>query len=329
MTTSVFPHTADRSAVIFLMGATACGKTELSFSLAESLNAEIISVDSALVYRGMDVGTAKPSVDERSRVPHYLIDVCDPWDSYSAARFCTDALSAIDDIQSRGKRALLVGGTMLYFKALEEGLADLPDADADVRNALVKQAQVNGWSSLHKELQAVDPVAAERIHPNDPQRLQRALEVYRLTGVAMSELQANTTSPLQIQPIKFALAPDKRSWLHERIALRFTNMLDDGFMQEMQSLRQNQRIHAELPAMRSVGYRQAWEHMETGSSDDTEWIAKAIAATRQLAKRQLTWIRSMNNLTTISCDRLSLQQQLELIGSAMNNHQSKSRDSVE
>lgn len=329
MTTPVYPLAANKSAVIFLMGATACGKTELSFSLAESLNAEIISVDSALVYRGMDVGTAKPSLDERSRVPHYLIDVCDPWDSYSAARFCTDAIATIDDIHSRGKRALLVGGTMLYFKALEEGLAELPDADAAVRKALVKQAQLNGWSTLHEELQAIDPVAAKRIHPNDPQRLQRALEVYRLTGVAMSELQANTTSPLQIPPIKFALAPENRSWLHERIALRFTNMLDNGFMNEMQSLRQDQRIHAELPAMRSVGYRQAWEHMDTGSLDDAQWIAKAIAATRQLAKRQLTWIRGMKNLTTVSCDTLSLQQQLELIGSTMNNHQPKSRDSSE
>ncbi|MFK7853480.1 MAG: tRNA (adenosine(37)-N6)-dimethylallyltransferase MiaA [Granulosicoccus sp.] len=329
MTTSANPLAANKSAVIFLMGATACGKTELSFSLAESLNAEIISVDSALVYRGMDVGTAKPSVDERSRVPHYLIDVCDPWDSYSAARFCTDALATIDDIHSRGKRALLVGGTMLYFKALEEGLAKLPDADAAVRKALVKQAQVNGWSALHEELQVIDPVAAKRIHPNDPQRLQRALEVYRITGVAMSELQANTTSPLQLPPIKFALAPESRSWLHERIALRFTNMLDNGFMQEMQSLRQDQRIHAELPAMRSVGYRQAWEHMDTGSADDAEWIAKAIAATRQLAKRQLTWIRGTNDLTTVSCDTLSLQQQLELIRSTINNHQTKPRDSSE
>lgn len=306
------------------MGATACGKTALSFSLADQLNAEIISVDSALVYRGMDIGTAKPSLEERSVILHHLIDVCDPWDSYSAARFCTDALAAIDDIHSRGKRALLVGGTMLYFKALEEGLAVLPDANADVRKSLLEQAQTNGWSSLHEELQGIDPIAAARIHPNDPQRLQRALEVYRLSGVAMSELQANTKSLLAQPPLKFALTPDNRAWLHARIAQRFTSMIDDGFMQEMVNLRQESRIHAELPAMRSVGYRQAWEHLELEIVDNTQWIDKAIAATRQLAKRQLTWLRGMNDVTIVSCDTLSLAEQLHLIESVLkpvSNHQ--------
>lgn len=311
------------------MGATACGKTALSFSLADGLNAEIISVDSALVYRGMDIGTAKPSIDEQTTVPHHLIDVCDPWDSYSAARFCKDALAAIDDIHSRGRRALLVGGTMLYFKALEEGLAVLPDADVDVRNALLEQAQANGWSSLHEELQQVDPTAAARIHPNDVQRLQRALEVYRLTGVAMSELQTNTQSLLTQPPIKFALVPDNRAWLHARIAQRFKGMIDDGFMHEMQTLRQDQRIHAQLPAMRSVGYRQAWEYLDSASVDDPEWTDKAVAATRQLAKRQLTWLRAMNDVTIVSCDTLSLAEKLHLIDSILSAHQSLPRDITE
>lgn len=317
MTASPSITAASEQRVVFLMGATASGKTALSFSLADKLNAEIISVDSALVYRGMDIGTAKPSRAEQVAVPHHLIDVCDPWDSYSAARFCKDALAVIDDIHSRGKRVLLVGGTVLYFKALEEGLAVLPDADADVRKSLLEQAQINGWTSLHEELQRVDPVAAARIHPNDPQRLQRALEVYRLTGVAISELQANTKSLLALPPIKFVLAPDNRAWLHARIAQRFASMIDDGFMQEMQTLRQEPRIHGQLPAMRSVGYRQAWEHLESDSVENLLWIAKANAATRQLAKRQLTWLRGMSDVTIIGCDTLSLSEQLHLIDSVL------------
>jgi len=314
--------------VIFLMGATACGKTALSFSLAAKLDAEIVSVDSALVYRGMDIGTAKPSVQERSAVPHHLIDVCDPWDSYSAARFCTDAHAAIDDVHSRGKRALLVGGTMLYFKALEQGLAVLPDADAGIRKSLTAQAQAHGWPSLHEQLQRVDPVAAARIHPNDPQRLQRALEVYQLSGVAMSELQANTRSLLTQPPIKFALVPDNRAWLHARIAQRFYSMLDAGFMQEMQTLRRNQNIHADLPAMRSVGYRQAWEHLESNDVDDTQWIAKSIAATRQLAKRQLTWLRGMKDVTVLGCDTLSLFEQLQVIDGVLNPDHSHHQETL-
>ncbi len=197
--------------VIFLMGATACGKTALSLSLAQALNAEIVSVDSALVYRGLDVGTAKPSAQELATVPHHLIDICDPWDIYSAASFCHDALQAIKDIQCRGKRVLMVGGTMLYFKALEEGLAKLPDANSDVRSKLLEEAEAAGWAAMHVQLQAVDPVAAARIHPNDPQRIQRALEVFRITGQAMSQLQADTHSLLERPPVKFALVPSDQA----------------------------------------------------------------------------------------------------------------------
>ncbi len=312
--------------VIFLMGATACGKTELSLSIARKLDAEIISVDSALVYRGLDIGTAKPSLEERQVVPHHLIDICEPWEIYSAARFCDDALQAIDDIRQRGKRVLLVGGTMLYFKALEEGLAKLPDADSAVRQSLMEEAERVGWAAMHEQLQAVDPQAAARIHPNDPQRLQRALEVYRITGVPMSRLQAETVSLLDRPPLKFALVPDNRDWLHRRIALRFSQMLDNGFLDEMRRLRQDSAIHAELPAMRSVGYRQAWEHMDeqdvnepmAGSQNDDAWVERAIAATRQLAKRQLTWLRGMNNVNLIACDSLSVAAQEQVMLSVIN-----------
>ncbi|MFK8082303.1 MAG: tRNA (adenosine(37)-N6)-dimethylallyltransferase MiaA [Granulosicoccus sp.] len=303
------------------MGATACGKTALSLSLAQSLDAEIISVDSALVYRGMDVGTAKPSCSERAGIAHHLIDITDPWQSYSAARFCNDANELIAQIHARGKRALLVGGTMLYFKALEEGLAELPKANAEVRMELSQQASLYGWQALHEQLAAVDPLAASRIHPNDPQRLQRALEVYRLTGVALSELQARTQSRLTAKPLKVALIPHDRHWLHQRIEQRFLMMLENNFMDEMLRLYRDERLNAELPAMRSVGYRQAWDHLDrvnqqsgdACASDDKEWINRAVIATRQLAKRQLTWLRSMSDVTRIECDTLSLEQQLACV----------------
>lgn len=307
--------------VIFLMGATACGKTALSLSLARALDAEIISVDSALVYRGLDVGTAKPSAQELATVPHHLIDICDPWDVYSAASFCHDALQAIKDIQYRGKRVLLVGGTMLYFKALEEGLARLPDANSEVRSILLEEAEAVGWAAMHVRLQEVDPVAAARIHPNDPQRIQRALEVYRITGQAMSRLQAETHSLLEHPPLKFALVPSDRHWLHERIERRFGLMIANGFLDEMHLLRSHSQIHAHLPAMRSVGYRQAWEHLDrvavhgdTNRQDsDRLWIEKAVAATRQLAKRQLTWLRGMKEVNDIACDLLSQASQQEYV----------------
>jgi tRNA dimethylallyltransferase len=298
--------------VVFIMGATACGKTELSLQLANKLNAEIISVDSALVYRGLDIGTAKPDFAERQGVQHHLIDICEPWQNYSAARFCEDACRLIAQIQERGKKVLLVGGTMLYFKALESGLARLPDADRQVRNQLSSQAEKAGWASLHRELQQVDPAAAKRIHPNDPQRIVRALEVYRLAGEPLSYLQKKTTGKLAVPPVKFALVPNDRSWLHNRIEQRFESMIQAGFMNEMQRLYDNPRIEAELPAMRSVGYRQAWQYIQGGKTDEL-WKEKAVAATRQLAKRQLTWLRGMSNVNIIACDLLSLEQQTSAV----------------
>lgn len=302
-------------APIFLMGATACGKTDFSLSIARPLNAEIISVDSALVYRGLDIGTAKPTISERASVAHHLIDVCDPWETYSAARFVKDACRLIAEIQARGRRPLLVGGTMLYFKALADGLAVLPEADAAMRQSMLKEASSRGWQALHEELARVDPTAAQRIHPNDPQRIQRALEVYRLTGSPMSVLQQQTHSPLKQAPIKLALVPTDRSWLHERIERRFSIMVETGFLDEVRALRRDKRIHADLPAMRSVGYRQALEYLLTTETtnnlqaNELDWVGKAIAATRQLAKRQLTWIRSMHDVHVIACDSPFVNEQ--------------------
>ena len=305
---------------IFLMGATACGKTALSLSLAKCLGAEIISVDSALVYKGLDIGTAKPTIAEREGVTHHLIDVIDPWQSYSAARFCSDANSLIDTIHARGKRVMLVGGTMLYFKALEEGLAELPEADEQIRKALANEANASGWQAMHAQLNHIDPVAAARIHPNDPQRVQRALEVYRISGVPMSELQSRTHSQLKTVPLKFALVPSERAWLHQRIEQRFESMLLNGFMDEVKNLRHDARMVAGLPAIRSVGYRQAWEFLDRQQNapvavqgNDVDWIQQAMAATRQLAKRQLTWLRSMENVVQITCDTLSIEQQFDTI----------------
>lgn len=299
-------------AVVFLLGPTASGKTSCSIELAKALDAEIISVDSALVYRGMDIGTAKPDMDERAGVEHHLIDICSPENAYSAARFCKEALQTIDDVHRRGKRALLTGGTMLYFNALEKGIAPLPDADPEIRAKLSEQGQKLGWPAMHERLAVVDADAASRIHPNDPQRIQRALEVHELTGTALSELQKQTHPLLPVPPIKFALVPDDRAWLHARIARRFELMLDQGFLDEVQNLRATYSLHADLPSMRSVGYRQAWEYLDGEVSRDT-MVERAEAATRQLAKRQITWIRSMQSLCKIGCDTLSVKQQVDRI----------------
>ena len=302
--------------VIFLLGPTACGKTASSIKLAKRINAEIISVDSALVYREMDIGTAKPSLTERDGVPHHLIDLCSPNDAYSAARFLDDALQAIAQVHNKGKRALLTGGTMLYFRALETGIASLPDASPSVREALSKEAERIGWPAMHNKLKQVDAVAAERIHPNDPQRLQRALEVYELTGKPLSELQKNTRSALAVPPIKLALIPEQRSWLHNRIETRFQLMLNDGLLQEVETLTKRYALNPNLPSMRSVGYRQVLEHL-SGETDHATMIAKAQAATRQLAKRQLTWIRGMHDLTAVNCDQLQIEEQVNTMIAAI------------
>jgi len=252
--------------VIFLMGPTAAGKTALSIGLAKSLGAEIISVDSALVYRGFDIGTAKPDLQERDGVRHHLIDVCEPWEAYSAAQFCNDAIKLIESIQSRGSVPLLVGGTMLYFNALQHGLSELPAADEAVRAGLLEEARLEGWSSLHEQLCRIDPVAGNRIHPNDPQRIQRALEVYRISGNTLTELQAEKRSFLAKPPCKLAMLPLHRNWLHQRIDQRFEQMLELGFLDEVCKLRRDPRMRQELPAVRSVGYRQAWEHLDQQAS---------------------------------------------------------------
>ena len=296
--------------LLFLFGPTASGKTSLSVELAKAIDAEVVSVDSALVYRHMDIGTAKPSVAEKQSVPHHLIDICEPDDPYSVARFSRDACAVINDIMQRGKSAVLAGGTMMYFHALENGLAPLPNADPAIRVQLTQEAQLLGWQALHDRLAIIDPISAQRIHPNDAQRLQRALEVFMLSGKPLSELQQQTQSPLSMQPLKFALVPDDRAWLHQRIAARLELMFADGLIDEVKQLRKNVSLHAELPSMRSVGYRQVWQLLD-GVYNEAQCVEKVLVATRQLAKRQLTWIRSANNYTTVLADKLDTQAQLQ------------------
>ena len=293
--------------VVFLIGPTASGKSALALPLAEALDAEIVSVDSAQCYRGMDVGTAKPSPVERARVPHHLIDVVEPQDPYSAARFADDALAAIREVRARGRRPLLVGGTVLYFNALQHGLAPMPAADPALRAALAAELAARGAAALHAELARVDPAAAARIHPNDPQRVQRALEVYRACGTPLSVLQRRTRPALAEPVVKLALVPGDRAWLHARIRARFARMLEHGLLDEVVALRARPGVHAGLPSMRAVGYRQAWEHLdalERGDAAEGAWVARAVAATRQLAKRQLTWLRGMADAGTLTCDDL-------------------------
>jgi tRNA dimethylallyltransferase len=277
--------------VIFLMGPTCAGKTALAVELVQQLPLEIISVDSALVYRGMDVGTAKPDAATLARAPHRLIDIREPSERYSAAEFRQDALAAIAEIRSRGRIPLLVGGTGLYFRALERGLSPLPAADAATRERLVEEAARIGWSGMHARLALLDPAAAARIHPNDPQRIQRALEVHGLTGRAMSEWwQQGREISNAFEISKFALCPEDRAELHRRAARRFEAMLAAGFLDEVAQLRARGDLHPDLPSMRVVGYRQAWLHLD-GKLNRTEMTAAAVAATRQLVKRQLTWLR--------------------------------------
>ncbi len=284
---------------IFLMGPTAAGKTDLALELARQLPCELISVDSALVYRGMDIGTAKPDRQILKDFPHRLIDIRDPLESYSAADFRSDALQAMAEITARGRIPLLVGGTMLYFKALEEGLADMPAADPGLRAELEQQAAEEGLPALHAQLMAIDPQSARRIHPNDPQRLIRALEVYRVSGITMSrhrELQqAAAGGGLPYAVARLAIAPLQRQALHERIAMRFRQMLGQGLVAEVEGLYRRGDLHAALPSMRSVGYRQVWEHLE-GNLPGDELELRGIVATRQLAKRQFTWLRSWDRL---------------------------------
>ncbi|VAX09354.1 tRNA dimethylallyltransferase [hydrothermal vent metagenome] len=277
---------------IFLMGPTASGKTELAVELMQELPCAIISVDSALVYRDMDIGTAKPSQGLLAKAPHRLIDICDPTETYSAARFREDALTAMADISANRRIPLLVGGTMLYFRALQYGLSDLPEADPAVRARLAAEAASEGWEQMHRRLAEIDQDAADRIHPNDPQRIQRALEVFELTGQTMSELQnRDGIQKLPYRLVKLVRAPAERAVLHRRIAKRFRHMLELGFETEVRGLLARGDLSPDLPAMRSVGYRQMLEYL-AGTNSYEQMSEKAIIATRQLAKRQLTWLRA-------------------------------------
>ena len=281
-----------------LAGPTASGKSALALALADAVPLEIVSVDSAQVYRGMDIGTAKPSTAERARVPHHLIDIVEPSERYSAARFAADAARLIGDINARGRAALLVGGTMLYVKALLDGLDALPEADADVRAAIDAQAAARGWPALHARLAQVDPVTAQRLEPNDAQRIQRALEVWQLTGRPLSKAHGQRLQAGLVLPL-LALEPTSRAWLHERIAARFHAMLRDGLVDEVRALRARGDLDASLPSMRCVGYRQVWQALDAGTLSGVAELG--IAATRQLAKRQLTWLRRMPGIR-VACD---------------------------
>ncbi|MEH6589980.1 MAG: tRNA (adenosine(37)-N6)-dimethylallyltransferase MiaA [Halioglobus sp.] len=288
-----------RPPLICLMGPTASGKTDLAIAIAESMNCELISVDSALVYRGLDIGSAKPDY------PHHLVDIRDPAEVYSAADFISDANRLADDITARGKIPLLVGGTMLYFKAFLEGLADMPAADPEHRAAIEAEAAVHGWAHIHAQLEVVDPAAAARIHPNHSQRLCRALEVYRTSGIALSEWQARQGGkPLpadRYRILQMAICPLDRAELHRRIALRYDLMMAAGFLQEVEALHSRSDLHADLPAIRAVGYRQLWQYLE-GESTLEGAVDAGVAATRQLAKRQLTWLRKWPDLQWIYTD---------------------------
>ena len=286
-----------------LVGPTASGKTGLAIALARRFDGEVISIDSAQVYRGMDVGTAKPSAAERKQVPHHLVDIVDPTGSFSAGRFRDAALRLVPEIHARGKLPILVGGTMLYFRALTKGLADLPTADAQLRAGIEERAAQHGWPALHAELGRVDPETAARLEPTDAQRIQRALEVHAITGVPLSSLHRTTTSSaLPFETLRIAIEPSERSVLHQRIADRFRAMLRGGLVEEVRALRERWPLRADLPSMRCVGYRQAWDTIE-GAAPAATLEARGVAATRQLAKRQITWLRAMDDVERFDCLR--------------------------
>jgi tRNA dimethylallyltransferase len=296
---------------LFLLGPTASGKTAVSLHLAARFPVEIVSVDSAQVYRGMDVGTAKPPPEARAAVPHHLIDIIEPTEAYSAGRFRADALRLAAQIHSRGRIPLFAGGTMLYYRALTRGLADLPAADPAIRAQLEARAARETWPMLHAELAQVDPGSAARIDPADAQRIQRALEVYRVTGRTLSELQrVRDASPPPFDALAISLEPSDRAALHGRIADRFARMLDEGLVEEVRGLRARHRLDAGMPSMRAVGYRQVWETLD-GVKPEATLGARGAAATRQLAKRQLTWLRATEGLERFDCLRADLAQAVE------------------
>lgn len=290
-------------AAIFLMGPTASGKTALAAELYKHLPVEVVSVDSALIYRGMDIGTAKPTRQELDETPHRLIDIRDPSEAYSAADFRADALTEMADIVNRGRIPLLVGGTMLYFKALLEGLSPLPSADPEVRERIESEAMQLGWAGLHQRLQQIDPIAAARIHQNDPQRLSRALEVFYISGKTLTELTQIAGETLPYRVHQFAIAPSSRELLHQRIEVRFHQMIAAGFEDEVRQLMARGNLHTDLPSMRCVGYRQMWMYLN-GEIDHDDMVYRGICATRQLSKRQMTWLRGWENVDWLDSEQL-------------------------
>ncbi|PKG81607.1 tRNA (adenosine(37)-N6)-dimethylallyltransferase MiaA [Colwellia sp. 75C3] len=299
--------------VICLMGPTASGKTALAMALQEALPCDIVSVDSALIYRDMDIGTAKPTAAELAQYPHRLINLRDASESYSAADFCHDALAQIAEIRSNNRIPLLVGGTMMYFKSLIEGISPLPTANAEIRKAIESEALAQGWQNMHDQLAVIDPVSAERIHPNDPQRITRALEVHRLTGNTLTQLTQIKGAKLAGNVLQLAIAPKERSTLHERIEMRFEQMIALGFEQEVIKLKSRNYLHQDLPSIRCVGYRQMWQYLD-GEFDHDEMIFRGVCATRQLAKRQLTWLRNWPDLHWLTTDdKTNLAQVLSLL----------------
>jgi tRNA dimethylallyltransferase len=289
--------------VIFLMGPTASGKTDLAISLREHMPVELVNVDSAQIYRQMDIGTAKPDAETLKKAPHRLLGFCDPADPYSAADFAIDAKKEIADIHRSGRIPLLVGGSMLYFKVLLEGLSDLPSADTDIRKSIQEQADREGWASIHQQLQLVDPITAEKLHPNHSQRIQRALEVYKITGTPLSELQRQSEGGIEdsYEVRQYALVMENRALLHQRIEQRFMAMMEAGLSDEVEALYRRGDLHADMPSIRAAGYRQLWDYFE-GQCGLDKAIEKAIIATRQLAKRQQTWLRNWPNAREIQVD---------------------------
>ncbi len=296
------------------MGPTASGKTALAMALCDALPCDIISVDSALIYKNMDIGTAKPTIDELAKYPHRLINLRDPSQSYSAADFCQDALVEIAKIRANNRIPLLVGGTMMYFKSLIEGISPLPTANSDIRKQIESEATEQSWEVMHKQLTDIDPISAQRIHPNDPQRITRALEVFRLTGNTLTQLTQIKGDKLEGDVLQFAITTQERSSLHARIALRFQQMIAQGFEQEVIKLKERGDLHENLPSIRCVGYRQMWQYLE-GKNDHKEMVFRGVCATRQLAKRQLTWLRSWPDLHWLTTDdETNLSQVLAAVG---------------
>lgn len=296
------------------MGPTASGKTALAMALSDALPCDIISVDSALIYQDMDIGTAKPTADELAKYPHRLINLRDAAQSYSAADFCHDALAEIAQIRANNRIPLLVGGTMMYFKSLIEGISPLPTAESEIRKHIEREAAEQGWEAMHKQLAEIDPVSAQRIHPNDPQRLTRALEVFRITGNTLSQLTQIKGDKLDGDVLQFAITPEKRSTLHDRIELRYQQMIAQGFEQEVIKLKERDDLHENLPSIRCVGYRQMWQYLN-GECEHQDMVFRGVCATRQLAKRQLTWLRSWPNLHWLTTeDATNLSQILAAVG---------------